>query len=183
MNVVFTCHLKESTDQITGQVFFKPALQGGVGDEVANYMDLALLLRSKTKAVPDGTSTKMVTERYLQTFKDSQHDWIKDRSGQLPSEVVINFEDDYQRMYEPIFGFMADDFKSTEPPVGVPVDVKPKAGGATTPVPVGAGEEASYTCEECGNEFTDSDQRDLSVTILRRVLDKACYNAATEKKK
>lgn len=110
MNVVFTCHLKESTDQSTGQVFFKPALQGAVGDEVSQYMDLALLLRTElaTRINTQTNSTERYEKRFLQTYKDSQHDWIKDRSGQLPGEVEVNFEDDYERLNTAIFGFVSE---------------------------------------------------------------------------
>lgn len=106
MNVVFTCHLKETVDQSTGQVFFKPALQGAVGDEIAQYMDLALLLRTELGTRIVGNTTERFEKRFLQTYKDSQHDWIKDRSGQLPGEVEVNFEDDYERLNAAIFGFV-----------------------------------------------------------------------------
>lgn len=112
MNVVFTCHLKESTDATTGQIFVKPALQGAVGDEIAQYMDLALLLRSETKARPVNGIVERYEERYLQTYKDPAHDWIKDRSGRLDPEVPINFEDDYTRIHAAIFGSV--DIQATE---------------------------------------------------------------------
>lgn len=114
LNVVFTVHLKETTDQNTGQMYFKPSLQGAVGDEIAQYMDLALLLRSETKPVPQGNIVVQTERRYLQTYKDAQHDWIKDRSGQLPAEFEVNFEDDYARMHKLIFGFIGEDLAKAE---------------------------------------------------------------------
>lgn len=184
MNVVFTCHLKEVTDNESGQVFFKPALQGAVGDEIANYMDLAVLLRNRVRTVVDPASgnSKRVIERYLQTYPDSQHTWIKDRSGTLENEVPVNFTDDYERIHSSIFGFMKDLPASevvesaeepvvSEPVTETPVTVTPKAE-------VGA----KFKCEECGEEFDDLDQRDLSKAMARRVLDKKCYEAQKEKK-
>lgn len=114
MNVVFTCHIKEVTDQVSGQVFIKPALQGAVGDEIAQYMDLAVLLRSEIKTKVVGTATERYEQRYLQTYKDGAHDWIKDRSGQLPPDVLVNFEDDYERIHKAIFGYMTEDWSRHE---------------------------------------------------------------------
>jgi hypothetical protein len=73
MHVVFTCHLKSTEDSETGRMFLKPAIQGAVGDEVAGYVDLALLLRAQTVVRPvDGESKRMVV-RYIQTFPDQNH--------------------------------------------------------------------------------------------------------------
>lgn len=103
MNVVFTCHDKESRDDELGKVMIKPALQGAFADEIPNMVDLALILvnRAETQIVDGGTSR--VIRRFLQTYPDAQHAWVKDRSGALPQEFEINFEDDYQRMYDTIF--------------------------------------------------------------------------------
>lgn len=187
MNVVFTCHLKEVTDNESGQVFFKPALQGAVGDEIANYMDLALLLRSRVKTVVVGDQSKRVAERYLQTYPDAQHTWIKDRSGQLESEVPVNFTDDYERIHKAIFGFM-DQLPPSE--VATPEVEATLPEPAETPVTVASPEPkpkaevgAKFTCVECGDEFDDLDQRDLSVAMQRKVLDKKCYDALKEKRK
>lgn len=114
MNVVFTCHLKESADQTTGQIFVKPALQGAVGDEVSQYMDLALLLKTELATRIVGQTTERYERRFLQTYKDPQHTWIKDRSGQLPGEIQVNFEDDYERIHKAIFGFITEDWAKTE---------------------------------------------------------------------
>lgn len=206
MNVVFTCHLKETSDQTTGQVFFKPALQGGVGDEVANYMDLSLLLRTKLGTrVGEGNTSERYMERFLQTYKDGQHDWIKDRSGQLPQEFAVNFEDDYDRMYSAIFGYMEPAIKAAqaegrqvlqqieedtasetvetpEADASVPETEVPVKGGATSPIPIGQSEAQTFTCEECKEPFDDVNQHDLSMAILRKSLDKDCYATLKNKK-
>lgn len=114
MNVVFTCHLKETRDDSTGQVFYNPALQGAVGGEIAQYMDLALLLQAESASRVVNNETERYTRRFLQTFKDPQHDWIKDRSGQLPPMIEVNFEDDYERMNRAIYGWITEDWKREE---------------------------------------------------------------------
>jgi hypothetical protein len=104
MHVVFTCHMKQSEDSETGRLFFKPAIQGAVGDEIAGYVDLALLLRANQVArVVDGESKRVIV-RYLRTMPDPSYPWIKDRSGMLPSEFEINFKDDFARINDMIFG-------------------------------------------------------------------------------
>lgn len=118
MHVVFTCHLKQSEDSETGRLFFKPAIQGAVGDEISGYVDLALLLTARSRAqVVDGESKKVIT-RYLSTTPDPNFPWIKDRSGALPPEVEVNFEDDYERINELIFGGIS--------PISVEKDVAPE---------------------------------------------------------
>lgn len=118
MHVVFTCHLKSSEDSETGRIYFKPAIQGAVGDEIAGYVDLALLLRAQPMArVVDGES-KRVMVRYLRTMPDPSFPWIKDRSGCLPAEMDINFDDDFQRINALIFGGLDDEVVVT---VGTPL--------------------------------------------------------------
>jgi len=103
MHVVFTCHLKSTEDAETGRQFIKPAIQGQVGDEIAGYVDLALLLRASTVVRPVDGEAQRVTVRYIQTYQDTNHPWVKDRSGKLPPEFPINFHDDFDRMYAVIF--------------------------------------------------------------------------------
>lgn len=104
LNVVFTCHLKESSDAESGRVWFEPGLQGAIGKSIPGYVDLALLLKSNTVTkVIDGEAQKVFV-RSLITRPDTQHSWIKDRSGQLPAEIEVNFTDDYARVATLIYG-------------------------------------------------------------------------------
>lgn len=104
MNVVMTCHLRESQDSEAGTVWFEPGLQGAIGKQIAAYFDLALLLDVRTvTTVKDGKSHKSQV-RYLVSSPDSKHSWIKDRSGQLTTEHVVDFETDYKRIAEKIYG-------------------------------------------------------------------------------
>lgn len=105
MHVVFHLHLKVSEDMQTNQMYFRPSLQGALGDEVSAYVDVALAFKSGNTVVtaPDGTTTRVIT-RYAQTYRDAQHPWVRDNSGQLPPELEINFEDDFARLYAGVFG-------------------------------------------------------------------------------
>lgn len=206
MNVVFTCHLKETTDQSTGQVFFKPALQGAIGDEISQYMDLALLLRTELATRVVGNTTERYEKRFLQTYKDPQHDWIKDRSGQLPPEVTVNFSDDFERMHDAVYGFMTEDWVQAEkeavenlerlaeetspsekkeeetPTPSTTVDEEV----ATVPEPevetkTKAEVGAIFTCENCSTEFDSLDQKDLGEIMLGKIVCGSCYRELSKK--
>lgn len=104
MNVIFNCHLKAQTDEETGKMFVKPAIQGATGDEIAGFVDLAVVLiaRPHTEVV-DNKQVRTIV-RHMQTFPDSRSPWIKDRSGKLPMELPVNFHDDHKRVDAFIFG-------------------------------------------------------------------------------
>lgn len=104
MHVIFTCHVKTTEDAETGSVLVNPAIAGSVGDELPAYVDLALLLiaRPMTEIVGGESVRKVV--RFMQTYPDGRHRWIKDRSGRLPMEFPVDFETDYKRLDEIIFG-------------------------------------------------------------------------------
>lgn len=104
LNVVFTSHLSESKDEKEGNIFIRPSLQGAMGNDIAQFFDLTLLLKAIPSTTVRNNETVRVTRRYLQTYPDSQYDWIKDRSGKLPAEFDVNFKDDYQRIYDLIYG-------------------------------------------------------------------------------
>lgn len=103
MHVVFTCHLGTETDNESGRVTYKAGLQGATSGFIPSAVDLSLLLKAVSKTEIVGEKAEKVTVRYLQTVPDINHPWIKDRSGKLPGEFVVNFEDDYQRISDLIF--------------------------------------------------------------------------------
>jgi hypothetical protein len=149
LHVVFTCHIKDKDDQETGQSWTTPGLQGAIGNDIAAYVDFSLLLKTSTLTdVVDGKAQKRII-RVLQTYRDARNPWIKDRSGKLPSELVVNFEDDFQRIYDLVYGNLSlpetqtteietkersladfDGEKTPEPPKPEPVK---KATKAATP--------------------------------------------------
>jgi len=180
MNVVFTCHLKETRDDELGRIVYKPGLQGGISDQIPGFVDLSLLLTSHIKTTVVDNESRQIIIRNLQTFPDSQHPWVKDRSGKLPTEFPVNFDDDYARMNDLIF-------KDVECGESTPVEMKtspsePKVVAepevATEPAADSVEQptsEETFVCEDCKAEFHDSDQAALSRIRLRKVLCKPCY--------
>lgn len=140
LNVVFTCHLKETTDSDSGKVWMEPGLQGAIAGQIPAAVDLALLLRTTTvAAVEDGQAIKKFV-RLLVTQPDSQHRWVKDRSGKLPPEVEVDFESDYKRLYEYIYGDLDTD---VEPEPEVVSQVEPPAN----PEPLTSNESTTVVSE------------------------------------
>lgn len=111
VNVIFNVHLKSEEDSETGRVIYKPAIQGAFGSEIAAYVDIAVLLRARTQTDPTGKTKDKVTTRAMQSMPDVQYPWLKDRSGSLPGQFPINFEDDYERLRDLVFGALFRDTK------------------------------------------------------------------------
>ncbi len=125
MNVIFTSHLKSTEDAETSRMFFKPAIQGAMGDEIAAYVDLAVLLTARpVMRVVNGENVRTVV-RTMQTYPDVHHPWIKDRSGKLPMEFPINFKDDFARLQGYIYGDAPVKADEPQAPVVVSEPVKP----------------------------------------------------------
>lgn len=183
VNVVFTCHLKETRDDELGRIVYRPGMQGQIAEKIPGFVDLSLLLTSHVRTEVVGTEPKPVVHRTLQTYADSQHPWIKDRSGKLPPEFEVNFADDYQRMYDLIFKGVdkGESVDVTPQPVVPPkkdtsVPAVPEA--AAVEVPVETGQASTFQCDSCGTTFDDSDQAELSKIRLRKILCKPCYATA-----
>ena len=101
LNLVINAHVGSERDELTGRLVYKPQLQGAVKDEIAAYVDIAVLLVGRP--VQDHKTGERVIKRYMQTYPDAQHEWIKDHSGTLPQEFELNFADDFPRLSELIF--------------------------------------------------------------------------------
>lgn len=103
MNVVFTCHIKQVTESETGKVWYLPALKGAIDEKIAGMVDLSLMLQytSETKIIEG--RTQKIRSRQLISEPFRQYEFLKDRSGKLPSSADVNFEDDYQRMHDVIY--------------------------------------------------------------------------------
>lgn len=98
MNVIFNVHLKSQEDSETGRTFFKPNIAGAMGDDLPAYFDMVFVLVARPVVQSVGGQNVRSIVRYMQTYPDAQHGWVKDRSGQLPMEFPINFDDDYDRL-------------------------------------------------------------------------------------
>lgn len=123
IHVVFTCHIKEVTDNSTGAMHYKPDLQGGFSDQVAGYVDLSLLISTKVEKEIVGNKLEDVEYRSLVSAPNSKYPFLKDRSGKLPSSLEVNFKDDFSRINSLIFENV--DLKaSVEYEVDTPQDTK-----------------------------------------------------------
>lgn len=103
MNVIFLCHLKETTDEETGSVSMKPGLKGAVADEIAAYFDIVGVIHSEEHREVDGTEMVVKSRRSLQTSPDRKHEWLKDRSWKLPSRITLNGKTDFKRIHATVF--------------------------------------------------------------------------------
>jgi hypothetical protein len=99
-----------------------------MGDEIAGYVDVALVFKSQTtlEVFEESSVTRLVVRRYAQTYPDPQHPWVRDNSGQLPPEFPINFEDDFERLHAAVFGSV-----SSLPPSAVVQQLDEKAVAET----------------------------------------------------
>lgn len=161
MNVVMTCHMKESTDSESGRMWFEPGLQGAIGKQIPAFVDLALLLRTGTQTtIENGTAVKK-TVRFLVSAPDAHHDWIKDRSGKLPAEMLVDFDTDFARLHEAIYGGTASLPESTS------VDVEePKL-------------ETEETVHESHTPPADSDLTEPVVQMPNVILEQEIYEEPT----
>jgi AAA domain len=151
IHVVFTCHLKGR--EIDGKQVLIPAIEGGFSEKIADYVDLALVLKSTPTTKVIGSHSERVIERFLQTFPDSM-DWIKDRSGKLPYEIPVNFKDDYQRLAEYIYG-PEGPVVSDEETETVAVEAEPEEAAPDTT-------EGRFECSNCSTKFDEEDQDSIS---------------------
>ncbi len=171
MHVVFTCHLKPR--EIDGSINLIPAIEGGFSEKIADYVDLALVLKSNPVSRVVGNETVRVIERRLQTFPDAQTPWLKDRSGKLPHEIPVNFDDDFER----IAGFVYADMRTPAAPEPIDSNVEPEVSKpvAVDETPAPDASEGRYTCSECDTTFDDEDAHDRGQIRHGRVICAACF--------
>lgn len=178
IHVVLTCHLKSKDINEESLIF--PAIEGGFSERVADYVDLAMILKSGIKTATGASGTTRVIERYLQTFPDSI-DWIKDRSGKLPQEFPVNFDDDYLRLATLIYG--KDKLPTvTDPDEAEAVEAQEEntsdAAEAVVEAVSDPVAEPRYECAECQTKFDDEDQHDSTMIKFERVLCAKCAKKA-----
>ena len=115
MNLVITCHLKDESDGETGEMWFEPALQGQIKPWLPTAVDIATVINASSQVKMVDGEKQVVTNRWLQTYPDRQHKWIKDRFGHLPPQLPVDFEGDYQRIFEAAYkGLEAPDLEARQ---------------------------------------------------------------------
>lgn len=102
LNVIFNVHVKPEVDEESGRVEYRPAIQGSVGNEIAEYVDECFLLERRTSTDP--VTGDPIPVRFLRTYANRQYSWLKDHSGALPVEFPVDLETDYERLAKTIFG-------------------------------------------------------------------------------
>ena len=195
MNVVLTSHLKtkEVDNVFLGIV---PAIPGSFADDIAGYVDLALVLQSEVQSGvdPQTKTMKRTLVRYVQCEPDSKHKFIKDHSGKLPQRFPLNFQDDYARLLATAYPHRPTEVAAAEE---AEVEAESVAGIETVsadtaptpdPIPVPDGElplnvpeeivEPRFTCQKCDLKFDDEEQRDRSKIKHRRVFCAECFALA-----
>lgn len=115
MNLVITCHIKDETDGESGEVWFAPDLQGQIKNWIPSAVDIATVLQTSSQVTMVDGEKQVVTSRWLQTYADRHHKWIKDRFGNLPPQIPIDFENDYKILYEAAYkGLEAPDLEARQ---------------------------------------------------------------------
>lgn len=98
INVIFTVHTSTTQDE-ESRLIYMPALQGGIKDEVAGYVDYSLLAFRQRETGTDGV-TKV--NYYLKAEGDQKNPTIGNRgAGRIP-EIIAN--PDFKRLHEMHFG-------------------------------------------------------------------------------
>ena len=103
MHVVITSHIKTLSDDESGSKWFGPSLQGGFGDQIAEYVDISGVMIEKSENITDATGVHTVTNRYLRTAKNKLYPFVKDRSNSLPTEFLVHPETFYDDLDELVF--------------------------------------------------------------------------------
>jgi hypothetical protein len=105
MHVIFTCHLKEKSDEDGSNPRILPAIDGGFSEEIAGWVDIAVVLRNEVVTeVVDNKMNRRI-RKYMQTFPEPPRlNWVKDRFGVLPQEFDLNLQDDFTRIYDLVYG-------------------------------------------------------------------------------
>ena len=143
MHVVINLHVKDVTegegdDKVVKQ---KPHLKGDVRDQIAAEFDLVGYMETYWSVEGDNPHDRQqVLRRRIQWEQDQRHPILKDCSGQLGTYTDVDFtEDDFQRIWEPIFlaGDRLDKLPESQT-FQVEVPVEQPAAAPTPPIAGGA---------------------------------------------
>jgi len=133
----------------------------------------------------------------LRSYQDAIYDWVKDYSGSLPPEFSVNFEDDFERLYQFITG-KAVEAETVEVEIDLidaEVKLRRKSGGndhmiaetvakqKKTDKPkdrvaevVTEGPQTVTPCTDCTEPVENQDRLDLSMLRYREPLCAKCFN-------
>lgn len=149
IHVVVLSHLKDVDDGTGNPMIVKPGLAGAFADQIHQYMHLSMVMRSRYwETTPEfieemGVSDTIAVPRdntassYLQSHQDEHFGWVLDRSGTMPPEFFLNFEDDFSRVLETVMRPRVDS-------VVVP--------GSTREIPMNAEDQKLLERKEGGND-------------------------------
>lgn len=114
MNVIFVVHLAAKSNSDDGAGWLQPALSGQIPAFAASKVDLSVVLLATSnigvKNSEDTREEDKPTEvrRRLITAPSDRYPFVKDHSGKLPYEFEVNFEDDFQRIYDIVYADIDD---------------------------------------------------------------------------
>ena len=188
MNVVFVTHIKDVSDGITGQLFFKPSLQGSFCDHINQYVDFSLLVQAQhyksggPEIVEELGRDPFLSEdqathidyRFIRSYPCSMNEWVKDLSGSLPPELELNFQNDFDTLK----GFI-DEKRQTLPEsetYDVPEDnAAAAASDLTSGVPVD-----TYIAQVRKNIDTSTKTEEVEPTATPVAIESAAESSAGE---
>jgi AAA domain len=183
LNVVMLCHTKDVSDGVSGQLFIKPGLQGAFADQIGQYVDFALLIQARAFQLNEPSLTEEMGSddpyfdpatfydyRCLVTYPTAIHDWVKDATGTLPSEVPLNFESDYQTIRDAVENRRSELVARTSAPVS-------SSDGEQLTVYDALNDPGVGRCTECDSPIESQDQLDLAIIRYRTPLCSKCYSS------
>ena len=134
MNIVMNCHVKTVQTGKDAPAMYVPKLKGDFQSQISGDFDWVGHMQQRQIGV-DG---QRETQRYIRWKPDNRTAVIKDRSGRLPAETLVNFDDnDYLNLFVPIAQYLdslreGETIQHIETPQPAPADTP---GGPVQPKP------------------------------------------------
>lgn len=101
MHVIFNCHIKDVQDGDSGATSYKLDVAGATAHQLPAAVDLAFLMHYElTESDDEDDPTRRPV---IMTAPDARHEWVKDRSGKLPSTIVADFEKGFSDIISMVF--------------------------------------------------------------------------------
>lgn len=178
LHVVLTSSLKQSEDQDTGRRIMRPGVSG-VADEIADYANIALLLKENFGTEPEGDgNVKLALRKWAVCVSDANHDWPHDDFNLLPKEGFDLDGKEFQFIYNTVFPDGPPESRSEyklffeNTPEGYDFDTEPQKAQENLP-PIGKSDTEEFKCEgplvvrgkgegSCGKIYESQDQYEAS---------------------